>query len=131
MISFSNLGSGHHQEYDKVADAVRLIHEREPELAVDGEMQADAAVEMDKLQEIYDFSNLKEAANILAFGNLTAVNTAYKLLDRLGGAEVIGPIRLGMARPIHLIQRGCAGQDVLNLATIASVDAQAKSPRAQ
>jgi malate dehydrogenase (oxaloacetate-decarboxylating)(NADP+) len=127
MISFSNFGSARHPESDKVAQAVRLIRQRDPELSIDGEMQADTAVDMQKLQEVYEFSHLKQPANVLVFSNLTAANAAYKLLDRLGGAEVIGPVLLGMARPIHILQRGSTGQDVLNLATIASVDAQARS----
>ena len=127
MISFSNFGSARHPESDKVADAVRLIRERDPELTIDGEMQADTAVDMTRLHEVYNFSRLDKSANVLVFANLTAANAAYKLLDRLGGAEVIGPVLLGMARPIHILQRGSTGQDVLNLATIASVDAQARS----
>ena len=127
MISFSNFGSARHPQSDKVAAAVKLIRQRDPELSIDGEMQADTAVDMAKLQDVYDFSHLKQSANVLVFSNLTAANAAYKLLDRLGGAEVIGPVLLGMARPIHILQRGSTGQDVLNLATIASVDAQARS----
>jgi malate dehydrogenase (oxaloacetate-decarboxylating)(NADP+) len=127
MVSFSNFGSARHGESDKVAEAVRLIREREPDLKIDGEMQADTAVDLRLLQEVYDFSQLKEPANVLVFSHLAAANAAYKLLDRLGGAEVIGPVLLGMARPIHILQRGSTGQDVLNLATIASVDAQARS----
>jgi malate dehydrogenase (oxaloacetate-decarboxylating)(NADP+) len=127
MISFSNFGSARHPQSDKVADAVKLIRQRDPELSIDGEMQADTAVDMNKLKEIYDFSRLQQSANVLVFSNLTAANAAYKLLDRLGGAEVIGPVLLGMAKPIHILQRGSTGQDVLNLATIASVDAQARS----
>ena len=127
LVSFSNFGSARHPESDKVAEAVKLIRERDPDLAVDGEMQADTAVDMTLLRDVYDFSRLQESANVLVFSNLTAANAAYKLLDRLGGAEVIGPVLLGMAKPIHILQRGSTGQDVLNLATIASVDAQAKS----
>jgi malate dehydrogenase (oxaloacetate-decarboxylating)(NADP+) len=110
-----------------VAEAVRLIRQRDPELSIDGEMQADTAVDEHLLREVYDFGHLKEPANVLVFSHLAAANSAYKLLDRLGGAEVIGPVLLGMARPIHILQRGSTGQDVLNLATIASVDAQARS----
>jgi malate dehydrogenase (oxaloacetate-decarboxylating)(NADP+) len=129
MVSFSNFGSARHPASDKVAEAVRLIRQRDPELAVDGEMQADTAVDKRLLTEVYDFSRLKEPANVLVFSHLAAANSAYKLLDRLGGAEVIGPVLLGMARPIHILQRGSTGQEVLNLATIASVDAQSRSPQ--
>ena len=126
MVSFSNFGSGRHPESTKVAVAVQMVRERDSELMIDGEMQADTAVDAGELREIYD-SRLKEPANVLVFSNLTAANAAYKLLDRLGGAEVIGPILLGMARPIHILQRGSTVQDVLNLATIAAVEAQART----
>ena len=126
MLSYSNFGSARHPSSEKVARAVRLVRERDPDLEIDGEMQADTAVDPVKLEEVYPFSNLKEAANVLVFPNLGAANTTYKLLDRLAGAEVIGPILLGMARPVHILQRGTTGQDVLNLATIASVDAQGR-----
>ena len=127
MVSFSNFGSGRHPESDKVAAAVQMVRERDAELMIDGEMQADTAVDVDQLREVYNFSRLQEPANVLVFSNLTAANAAYKLLHRLGGAEVIGPILLGMARPIHILQRGSTGQDLLNLATIAAVDAQART----
>ncbi len=126
MLSFSNFGSARHPESDKVAEAVRLVQERDPSLVIDGEMQADTAVDPRKLAHIYPFSHLKEAANVLVFPNLSAANSAYKLLDRLGRAEVIGPVLLGMARPVHILQRGSTQQEVLNLATIASVDAHAR-----
>ena len=127
MVSFSNFGSAIHPEATKVADAVRLVRERDPEIIIDGEMQADTAVDASKLTEIYAFSHLKEPANVLVFSNLSAANSAYKLLDRLGGAEVIGPILLGMARPVHILQRGSSGLDILNLVTVATVDAQSRA----
>ena len=127
MVSFSNFGSGPHPESAKVAEAVQMVRERDPELMIDGEMQADTAVDAGELREIYDFNRLQKPANVLVFPNLTAANASYKLLDRLGGAEVIGPILLGMSRPIHILQRGSTGQDLLNLATIAAVEAQART----
>ena len=126
MVSFSNFGSSHHSEAKKTARAVHLLRRRDPHLTVDGEMQVDTAIDMHKLKEVYDFSSLKEPANVLVFPNLSAANAAYKLLDNLGGAELIGPVLLGMAKPIHILQRGSTSQDVLNLATIASVDAQGR-----
>ncbi len=126
MISFSNFGSARHPESEKVARAVRIVHERDPELEVDGEMQADTAVDPRKLAHIYPFSQLSHSANVLVFPNLSAANSSYKLLDRLGRAEVIGPVLLGMARPVHILQRGSSQQEVLNLATVAAVDAQAR-----
>jgi malate dehydrogenase (oxaloacetate-decarboxylating)(NADP+) len=127
MVSFSNFGSGRHPEAEKVAEAVARVRERDPELMIDGEMQADTAVDESKLREVYAFSHLTEPANVLIFSNLTAANAAYKLLDRLGGAEVIGPVLLGMARPVHILQRGSSAQDVLNLVTVATVDAQGRA----
>ncbi len=127
MISFSNFGSSRHPESSKVAEAVRIVKERDPALEIDGEMQADTAVDPRKLHEVYPFSHLNGGANVLVFSNLSAANAAYKLLDRLGGAEVIGPVLLGMRCPVHVLQRGSTQQEVLNLATIASVDVQARS----
>ena len=90
-------------------------------------MQADVAVDPHKLASIYAFSDLERPANILVFPNLSAANTCYKLMDELGGAEVIGPILLGMKKPVHLLQRGCTAMDIANLTTVASVDAQSRS----
>jgi malate dehydrogenase (oxaloacetate-decarboxylating)(NADP+) len=126
-VSFSNFGSARHPGPAKVAAAVQMVRDRDPELMIDGEMQADTAVDVDEFREVYDCIRLQAPANILVFSNLTAANAAYKLLHRLGGAEVIGPILLGMALPIHILQRGSTVQDLLDLATIAAVDAQART----
>jgi malate dehydrogenase (oxaloacetate-decarboxylating)(NADP+) len=123
MLSFSNFGSAPHPFSDKVAKAVLRIKELAPSLEVDGEMQADSAVSFDILKNIYPFTNLKGPANVLVFPNLGAANTAYKLVGQIGGAEVIGPILLGMRKPVHVLQRGGTVQEVVNLITIASVDA--------
>ncbi len=127
MVSFSNFGSVDHAEARKMAEAVALVRESHPDLEIDGEMQADTAVNAVKLKNIYPFSYLTKPANVLVFSGLAAANAAYKLLDCLGGADVIGPILLGMKEPVHILQRGSSLQDVLNLATVASVDCQAKS----
>ncbi len=126
MVSFSNFGSARHPKSDKVAEAARLVRESDPELEVDGEMQADTAVDALKLRQVYPFSHLSGPANVLVFPNLTAANATYKLLGRLGGAGVIGPVLLGMSKPVHVLQRGCTLPDVFNLATVASVDWQGK-----
>ncbi len=123
MLSFSNFGSAPHPFSDKVSKAVLRIKELAPGLEVDGEMQADSAVNYDILKNIYPFTNLQGPANVLVFPNLGAANTAYKLIGQIGGAEVIGPILLGMRKPVHVLQRGGTVQDVINLVTIASVDA--------
>ncbi|MFQ5746148.1 MAG: NADP-dependent malic enzyme [Gemmatimonadota bacterium] len=127
MLSFSNFGSAVHPESVKVRDAVRIVKERRPDLVVDGEMQADTAVVDDILRSSFPFSDLKKHANVLIFPALSAANIAYKLLDRLGGAEAIGPILLGMARPVHILQRGATVEDIANLAAISVVDAEERS----
>src|SRR2546422_1250668 len=124
LLSFSNFGSVKHPAADKVRRAVALLHEQEPALQADGELQADAAVVDRILTRTYPFARLRSAANVLIFPNLDAANSAYKLLDRLGGAQAIGPILVGMARPVHLLQRGSEVNDIVNMAVIAAVDAQ-------
>ncbi len=123
MLSFSNFGSAPHPESNKVKEAVRLIKERRPDITVDGEMQADAAVVKGILGGTYPFSDLKRPANVLIFPNLAAANASYKLLNRLGGAEAIGPVLLGLSKPVHLTQRGATVADITNLAAISVVDA--------
>jgi len=129
MLSFSNFGSVNHPAAAKVRQAVALLHEREPTLQVDGEMQADTAVVERILTQTYPFARLKEAANVMIFPNLDAANIAYKLLDRVGGAQAIGPILVGMAQPVHILQRGSDVSDIVNMAVIAAVDAQEHGPR--
>jgi len=124
MLSFSNFGSVKHPHALKVKRAVEIVKERAPGLVVDGEMQADTAVTPEILAENYPFSSLKGAANVLIFPDLTSGNICYKLLSRLGGAEAIGPILMGMKRPIHVLQRGDDVADIVNMAAIAVVDAQ-------
>ncbi len=123
MISFSNFGSTRHPEALKVARATEMVKTRSPELIVDGEMQADTAVVPEILKGRYSFSRLQERANVLVFPDLNAANAAYKLLARLGGATAIGPILLGMKKPVHILQRGADVRDIVNLTAIAVVDA--------
>jgi malate dehydrogenase (oxaloacetate-decarboxylating)(NADP+) len=123
MLSFSNFGSAPHPRSNKVKEAVRLIKERRPDIMVEGEMQADAAVVKGILEGTYPFSDLKRPANVLIFPNLSAANASYKLLNRLGGAEAIGPVLLGLSKPVHLTQRGATVADITNLAAISVVDA--------
>jgi malate dehydrogenase (oxaloacetate-decarboxylating)(NADP+) len=127
MVSFSNFGSAVHDESRRVAAAVDMVRTMDPSIEIDGEMQADTAVDAIKLQSIYPFTKLTGPANVLVFSRLSAANASYKLLDRLGGADVIGPALLGMEKSVHILQRGSSLQDVLNLATVASVDWQARS----
>jgi malate dehydrogenase (oxaloacetate-decarboxylating)(NADP+) len=124
MLSFSNFGSVRHPEAEKVAKAVAILRKRDPALVVDGEMQADTAMDENILRSAYPFSMLKERANVLIFPNLSAGNIAYKLLHHLGGATKIGPILLGMNLPVHILEQGADVQDIVNMAAVAVIDAQ-------
>jgi malate dehydrogenase (oxaloacetate-decarboxylating)(NADP+) len=124
LLSFSNFGSTRHPLAEKVRKAVEIVRRKVPALMVDGEMQADTAVSPDILDATYPFSTLRGGANVLVFPNLESGNIAYKLLMRIGGAEAIGPILMGLSRPVHVLQRGCEVSDIVNVAAIAVVDAQ-------
>ncbi|MEP6619446.1 MAG: NADP-dependent malic enzyme [bacterium] len=124
MLSFSNFGSVKHPDGEKMARAAQILRERDPSLIVDGEMQADTALDPEIMKRDYPFNSLKEQANVLIFPNLSAGNIAYKLLHHLGGATVIGPILVGMRRPVHVLERGADVQDIVNMAAVAVVDAQ-------
>ncbi len=127
MLSFSNFGSADHAETRKVAEATRLLHERLPDLAVDGEMQADTAVNATILAQ-YPFSKLKDPANVLIFPTMQAGNIAYKLLRELGGGTAIGPILLGLPQQAHVLQTGASVDDIVNMAAIAAARAADKQP---
>jgi malate dehydrogenase (oxaloacetate-decarboxylating)(NADP+) len=116
-----------HPEAEKAARAAELLRQRDPALMVDGEMQADTAVDESILHGRYPFSTLTEAANVLIFPNLSAGNIAYKLLNHLGGATAIGPILVGMRHPVHVLEQGATIQDIVNMAAVAVVDAQGRS----
>ena len=131
LLSFSNFGSVRHSSADKVQRAVALLQEREPALQADGEMQADTAVVERILMKTYPFSKLRGPANVLIFPNLDAANISYKLLNRIGGADAIGPILVGMAQPVHVLQRGSEVNDIVNMAVIAAVDAQEHGRRSR
>jgi len=125
MLSFSNFGSTPHPESEKVRKAVQIVRERRPDLAVDGEMQADAAVVPEIIEQRYPFSCVKDA-NVLVFPNLSSANVAYKLLARLGGAETVGPILLGLGAPIHVLQAGDDVEDIVAMTAVAVRDAQSR-----
>jgi malate dehydrogenase (oxaloacetate-decarboxylating)(NADP+) len=124
MLSFSNFGSTRHPLAEKVKKAVEIVKQKMPDLIIDGEMQADTAVVPEILNSTYPFSRLKEKANVLIFPDLQSGNIAYKLLERLSGAKAVGPILMGMNKPVHVLQRGASVDDIVNLAAIAVVDAQ-------
>jgi malate dehydrogenase (oxaloacetate-decarboxylating)(NADP+) len=128
MLSFSNFGSSRHPLSDKVSKAVELVRKRDPGLIIDGEVQADTAVSPEILEKTYPFSSLKGGANVLIFPNLEAGNVAYKLLSKLGNAELIGPILMGLSKPVHILQREAEVNDIVNVAAIAAVHAQELAP---
>ncbi|MCP4204483.1 MAG: NADP-dependent malic enzyme [bacterium] len=129
MVSFSNFGSSRHPESDKVRQATEIVRRRYPDLAIDGEMQVDTALNRELRKEVFPFSRLNRRANVLIFPDLNSANAAFKLLRELGGAEAIGPILTGMKRPVHVTQHGCEAKDIVYLAAIASVEAQAAAAR--
>ncbi|NOR49457.1 MAG: phosphotransacetylase, partial [Desulfuromonadales bacterium] len=124
MLSFSNFGSASHPLTTKVKEATKLVKAYDPELVVDGEMQANVALDPELVEKQYPFSQLKGDANVFIFPDLQSGNIAYKLLHKLGGAEQIGPILMGMKKPVHILQRGDAVADIINMAAVAVVDAQ-------
>ena len=123
MLSFSNFGSNDHPATKASRDAVKIIRELSPELVVDGEMQADTAISPEVSAESFPFNQVPGDANILVFPNLQAANIAYKLVWRMGGVEAIGPVLLGMNKPVCVLQRGCDVNDIVNMASITAFEA--------
>ncbi len=131
MISYSNFGSSNHENAVKVRRAVAYLHENHPELTVDGELQTDFALNNTMLKENFPFSKLSgKKVNTLIFPNLDAANITYKLLKELNKADSIGPILLGMKKPVHILQLGASVDEIVNMTAIAVVDAQKKGKRA-
>ena len=127
MLSYSNFGNSETPNPMKVRKAVEILHQQHPELIVDGEMQANFALNPDLLKDNFPFSTLNGApANTLIFPNLDAGNAAYKILQEIGGAEAVGPILIGMKKPVHILQLGSSVREIVNMVTIAVVDAQSK-----
>ncbi len=124
MLSFSNFGSAPHPLTVKVKRATAMVKAHDPDLVVEGEMQANVALDPEIVENQYPFSKLKGDANVFIFPDLQSGNIAYKLLHKLGGAEQIGPILMGMKKPVHVLQRGDAVADIINMAAVAVVDAQ-------
>ncbi len=124
MLSFSSFGSTRHPQCEKVRRAAELLHRADPTLIVDGEIMADIAVTPELLEETYPFSPLKGGANVLIFPDLASANIAYKLLSKIGEAETLGPILMGMSKPVHLLFRGAEVEEIVGVTAIAVVDAQ-------
>ena len=128
LLSYSNFGSNEGIVPEKVRKAVKILHDEHPEIMVDGEMQANFAINNDLLNDNFPFSRLIDApANTLVFPNLESGNIAYKLLQELGEAEAVGPILLGLKKPVHIVQLGSSVREIVNMVTIAVLDVQGKA----
>ena len=127
LLSYSNFGSSNTESAMKMRKAVDILHAKHPDLLVDGEIQANFAFNPQMLKDNYPFSDLAGlGANTLIFPNLDAGNIAYKLMQTMGGAEAIGPILLGLKKPVHILQLGSTVREIVNMVTIAVADAQAR-----
>jgi len=131
MLSFSSFGGTKHPFCDKVRKAVELLHKADPTLIVDGEVMADVALSPEILEKTYPFSPLKGGANVLVFPDLASANIAYKLLTTIGGAEILGPVLMGMNRPVHLVARGAEVEEIVNACAIAVVGAREFEPETE
>jgi malate dehydrogenase (oxaloacetate-decarboxylating)(NADP+) len=128
ILSYSNFGSNDGIIPEKTREAVRILHEKYPDMIVDGDMQANFALNADLLADNFPFSSLNgKPANTLIFPNLESGNIAYKMLQEIGGAEAVGPILLGLKKSVHVLQLGSSVREIVNMVTIAVVDAQEKS----
>lgn len=123
MLSFSTKGSARHEVVDKVIEATRLAHEIDPELSIDGELQADAALVPSVGEKKAPGSDIAGKANVLVYPSLEVGNISYKLVQRLGGADAIGPILQGIARPVNDLSRGCSVDDIYKMVAITACQA--------
>ncbi|MES2448722.1 MAG: NADP-dependent malic enzyme [Bacteroidota bacterium] len=131
LLSYSNFGSNEGVVPEKVRKAVKILHDQHPQIVVDGDMQGNFAMNNSLLKENFPFSSLVDApANTLVFPNLESGNIAYKLLQELGGAEAVGPILLGLKKPVHIVQLGSSVREIVNMVTIAVLDVQGKEEAA-
>ena len=130
MISFSNFGSSTNDSASKVREAVSYLHENHPDMIIDGELQADFALNPEMLKAKFPFSKLAgKKVNTLIFPNLEAANITYKLLKELNKVDSIGPIMLGMGKPVHIFQLGASVEEMVNMTAIAVIDAQEKEKK--
>jgi phosphate acetyltransferase len=123
LLSFSTLGSARHASVTKVTDALALLHNHHPDLQVDGELQFDAAFVPDVAAAKAPGSSVAGQANVMIFPNLDAGNIGYKIAQRIGGAEAIGPVLQGLAKPANDLSRGCTAQDVTHMIAVTTLQA--------
>ena len=127
LLSYSNFGSTRTKDSEKMAKAAAILKEENPNLVVDGEIQGDFALDTEKMQRIFPFSPLAEkSANTLIFPNLSSGNMAYKLIQEIAEVDSIGPVLVGMKKPVHILQLGCTVREIINMVTLSVVDAQIK-----
>ena len=127
LLSYSNFGSANGAIPEKMREATEILHKNYPGMIVDGEMQANFALNNELMKEQFPFSDLVDKkVNTLIFPNLAAGNIAYKLIQEMGEAEAIGPVLIGMKKPVHILQLGSSVREIVNMVTIAVIDAQSK-----
>lgn len=127
LLSYSNFGSSEGEDAIKMREATRMLHEQYPDIIVDGEIQANFALNKELRDEIFPFSELaRKNTNTLIFPNLSSGNIAYKLMQEMAGSESVGPILLGMKKPVHILQLGSSVREIINMVTIAVTDAQTR-----
>jgi malate dehydrogenase (oxaloacetate-decarboxylating)(NADP+) len=124
MLSFSSFGSVKHEVVARVREAVQIVRKRAPQLVIDGEMQLEPAIEPEIAQQLFPFSRIRGDANVLIFPDLQSGNLGYKLIQRLGGAETIGPILAGLKQPVHVVSQTSDDNEVINMTAIAVVEAE-------
>ena len=130
LVTYSNFGSNRGRVPDMASDAAKILHRDYPELVVDGDIQANVALNQELLEENFPFSKLIGGpANVLIFPYLTAANIAYKLLQQLGKFDVIGPVITGMNKSVHVLQMGSSVQEIINMVMVAVIDAQCTQKR--
>jgi malate dehydrogenase (oxaloacetate-decarboxylating)(NADP+) len=124
LLSYSNFGSVRNPDLERITGALRLIKQREPGLMVDGEMQAHLSLDPTLRQKEFPFSQLEGSATVLVFPNLHASNNAYRLLSELSEGQIVGPILMGMDKPVNLLSQESLVRDVINITAISALEAQ-------
>src|SRR5699024_1089487 len=128
MMSYANFGSSKAPQSKKVKEAVDYLHKEEPNLAVDGEMQADFALNKEMRESQFPFSKIADhKVNTLIFPNLVSANSTYKLIKEMGKGDSIGPIIMGLSKPVHILQLGASVQEMVNMSAVAVMDVQEKA----